>query len=364
LFIILSINGYSQQAADFFPEQTGFTWNYRLSVLDSLNNVIPELGFLRKDSSAFIDEFEAREAYFILSKTGTDEIIQFLPYIDTNYIHLSGSNGYEYFDISEIEFLMGVIDSSLLNNIIPFLGLFDALSGWHLNYMFTQNVNQQYQITSYDTTVVINSTEVPLRFSKNGRRLQDENLETELGTFLCKKFLITNTLNYLAIPPPPLPPIPFPVPIITLRDTIWIAQDNWIVMDIIPSTHIDLKFLNLGEYIIPGLRREIISEVTGVNQEPEEKFYFKLEQNYPNPFNPLTRIKFNISDEGYVSVKVSDILGKEVATLFVGEIDAGNYEIVFNGENFSSGVYFYTLEFSDSDSELNYRITKQMLLIK
>jgi len=364
IFIILSEDIYSQQAADYFPQQPGYRWNYRLSVLDSLNNVIPELIFLRKDSSAFIDEYEGREAYFVLSKTGTDEIIHFLPYIDTNYIHLSGSNGYEYFDISEIEFLMGLIDSSLLNNIIPFLGLFETLSGWQLNYRFAHNVNQEYQIMSYDTTIIYNSLEIPLRFEREGRRLQDENLEIEIGTFLCKKFLITSSLNYLVIPPPPFPPIPIPVPIITLIDTVWIAPGNWIVKDIIPSANIDLTFLNLEEYTIPGLKREIISEVTEAEEKNEEKFTFSLEQNYPNPFNPSTRIRFNINNSGYVSIKVYDILGKEVAILINEELNAGNYEIIFDGKNLSSGIYFYVLEFSDIYSEFYYRIIKQMLLIK
>ncbi len=362
LFIILSANIYSQQAIDYFPQQPGYRWNYRLSVLDSTNNTIPEMIFFRKDSSAFLSEYNGKSAYHILTKTGTEETIQFLPYIDTNYIHLTGSNGYEYFDISELDLLISLIDSSLLNNILPFLGLFESLSGWHLNYKFAQNVNQQYQIRSFDTTVIIDSLEIPLRFNKNGRRLPDENLETEIGTFSCKKFLIINTLNYLVILPPPLPPIP--IPIVTFSDTVWIAPGNWIVKDIIPSTNIDLTLLNLGDYIIPGLKREIISEATGVEENPEEKFSFNLEQNYPNPFNPTTSIKFGINNSGNVSIKVNDILGKEIAILLDEELNRGNYEILFDGKSLSSGVYFYIIEFSDFNSQFNYRITKKMLLIK
>lgn len=360
LFIILSKVIYSQQAIDYFPQQFGYTWNYRLSVLDSANNIIPEMTFFRKDSSAFLSDYNGKEAYHILTKTGTNETIQFLPYIDTNYFHLAGSNGYEYFDISEFDFLISLMDSSFLSNIIP--AIFESFSDWHLNYRFAQNINQEYQVTSFDTTITIDSLEIPLRFTKDGRRLQDNNLETEIGSFPCKKFVITNTLNYLVILPPPLPPIP--VPIVILDDTVWIAPGNWIVSEVIPSTKIDLTFLNLGEFFIPGLKREIISGATGIKENSQIKFAFNLEQNYPNPFNPSAKIKFSISNRGNVSIKVYDVLGKEIKVLINSELNPGNYEVQFDGRNLSSGVYFYTLEFFDFNSEVVNRVTKQMLLIK
>ncbi|OGU71273.1 MAG: hypothetical protein A2V93_01445 [Ignavibacteria bacterium RBG_16_34_14] len=355
LFIFFT-NIYPQQAVDYFPQQLGYKWNYRISILDSNNNIIPEMTLYRIDSSAFLDEYNGMEAYHILSKLGTQETVQFLPYTDTNYVHLTGSNGYEYYKITEIEFLLSVIDSSTLNNIIPFLGLYESLSGWHLNYRFAQNLNSQYPIANYDTTVAIDTIEIPLRFIKNGKRLQDENVESEIGTFLCKKFLITSSLNYLIIPPPPFPPIP--IPFITLRDTVWIAPGNWIVKDVIPSTNIDFTFLNLGEYTIPGLKREITSPITGIEENTEERFSFNLEQNYPNPFNPSTNIKFRILNFGLVSLKVYDVLGVEVATLINEEKPAGVYEITFNASKLASGVYFYKLTTSE------FQETKQMLLLK
>jgi hypothetical protein len=362
VLIFITTNIFAQQASDYFPQQFGYTWNYRLSILDSLNNSIPDLTFNRKDSSAFLSEYNGRDAYNILTKTGTEETIQFLPYVDTNYVHLTDSNGYEYFKISEIEFLLTVIDSSTINNFLPFLGFLESMSDWHLNYKFAQNVNQQYPISSNDTTVIIDSLEIPLRFIKNGKRLEDEDLQTEIGLFSCKKFLITSSLNYLIILPPPLPSIS--VPIIIFNDTVWIAPGNWIVKNITPSSKIDLDFLNLGEYIIPGMQKEIISEVTGVSENLTKEMEFNLEQNYPNPFNPTTKIKFDLNKNGSVSIKVYDVLGKEVISLLNDELNIGNYEITFDGKNLSSGVYFYTLEFSDGKQDLTAKITKQMLLIK
>ena len=85
---------------------------------------------------------------------------------------------------------------------------------------------------------------------------------------------------------------------------------------------------------------------------------YKFEQNYPNPFNPVTHLEFGISKLGFVSLKVYDILGKEVKAL-VNEIrPAGTYSVSFDGSNLSSGVYYYRLE-SGSFTEV-----KRMVLLK
>ncbi len=74
--------------------------------------------------------------------------------------------------------------------------------------------------------------------------------------------------------------------------------------------------------------------------------HFNLTQNYPNPFNPTTTIRFEIGDLGFVSLKVFDLLGREVATLVEGKLDAGQHSDVFKGDNLPSGVYFYRLQSS------------------
>lgn len=85
---------------------------------------------------------------------------------------------------------------------------------------------------------------------------------------------------------------------------------------------------------------------------------YKLHQNYPNPFNPTTNIKYQIQKSGFVTLKVYDILGKEIATL-VNEIQKpGTYEVPFSAENLNSGVYFYKIQSG------NYSETKRMILIK
>jgi hypothetical protein len=85
---------------------------------------------------------------------------------------------------------------------------------------------------------------------------------------------------------------------------------------------------------------------------------FVLYQNYPNPFNPTTSIQYAISNRQFVTLKVYDLLGREVVTLVDELKAAGNYEIDFNARNLPSGVYFYRIQAGDIVQ------TKSMMLIK
>ncbi|RPI72583.1 MAG: T9SS C-terminal target domain-containing protein, partial [Ignavibacteriales bacterium] len=107
------------------------------------------------------------------------------------------------------------------------------------------------------------------------------------------------------------------------------------------------------------------SGTTEVNEETIAEG-FKLFQNYQNPFNPITKIKFNIpgiieSEKmqiQFVTLKVYDVLGNEVGTIINEEKHPGEYELVFDGSNLTSGTYFYRLTFG------NFSETKKLLLIK
>ena len=96
------------------------------------------------------------------------------------------------------------------------------------------------------------------------------------------------------------------------------------------------------------------------NNNPEK---YNLYQNYPNPFNPVTRIKFNIPSfirrgAGVVILKVFDVIGREIMTLVNEQLNPGTYEVTWDATNFSSGVYFYSLETKE------YRETRKMVVIK
>lgn len=85
---------------------------------------------------------------------------------------------------------------------------------------------------------------------------------------------------------------------------------------------------------------------------------FVLSQNYPNPFNPSTKIGYNLSTNSFVTLKVYDILGREIETLVNEEKSIGNYEVEFNASNLPSGTYFYRIAAGD------FIETKKMILVK
>jgi hypothetical protein len=98
--------------------------------------------------------------------------------------------------------------------------------------------------------------------------------------------------------------------------------------------------------------------VTGVNKSELVPGVFALEQNYPNPFNPTSTITYSIAKKGNVELKVFNVLGQEVQTLFSGVQSAGSHTITFNGSRLASGIYFYRLN-SDNQS-----ITKKLVMMK
>jgi hypothetical protein len=83
-----------------------------------------------------------------------------------------------------------------------------------------------------------------------------------------------------------------------------------------------------------------ITEINGGEKYPKE---YTLGQNYPNPFNPSTTIRYQIPDRSFVTLKIYDLLGREVAALVNEEKPAGTYELTWNAEGLPSGVYFYQL---------------------
>ncbi|MBK7104558.1 MAG: T9SS type A sorting domain-containing protein [Ignavibacteriae bacterium] len=85
---------------------------------------------------------------------------------------------------------------------------------------------------------------------------------------------------------------------------------------------------------------------------------YSLSQNYPNPFNPLTTINYQLPKDGHVTLKIYDMLGKEVITLVNEFKTSGKYNIKFDGSNLSSGVYFYKIEAG------NFSDTKKLILMK
>jgi len=143
--------------------------------------------------------------------------------------------------------------------------------------------------------------------------------------------------------------------------------ERWDILDeyIWPNAYVGGSYENeisyLKNWIINRLNwmdeeLDFIDDVSEKEKPVANNYY--LIQNYPNPFNPTSIIRFQIAESGFVTLKVYDVLGREIATLVNEEKPAGSYEVKFDGSNLSSGVYFYRLNF---DSFISI---KKMILLK
>jgi len=340
LSILLTIAGtavFAQQAQDYFPQQPGYRWNYKVIPLDSINNEIDSLSYYRVDSFAVAINFMGRSADLLLSKNGTYNLINYMPYTDSSFFSFENTDGYQFFRISNLGSLVAVLDSIGLDSTL--LGVIQSFEDWYSVFRFNQSVNSEYTIFSKDTTLNLGGTNAPLRFKYLGKRLNDETIQTGAGSFNCKKFLLSTTVSFLLGP--------LPIEFIRLETTKWIAQNVWLVQELTPSKTIDLSVLGYGSFVVPGSKTELIPLITSIENSGEPVREFELSQNFPNPFNPETHIKFTLPETGNVTLKVYDVLGNEVLTLLNGERNYGTYSVAFNPaqNGLASGIYIYELKF-------------------
>lgn len=154
------------------------------------------------------------------------------------------------------------------------------------------------------------------------------------------------------------------------------TQSEWIEesMDLTPYIGHSVKFRFMfksdiavtydGWYIddIKIWGYENTSAVTGNGEIPLK---YSLSQNFPNPFNPITNFSFSLTDEGNAQIEVFDLLGRKITTLVNSQLQAGNYQVSFDGSNLASGIYIYRLTVKNSLSDSPVFIdSKRMLLIK
>jgi hypothetical protein len=110
---------------------------------------------------------------------------------------------------------------------------------------------------------------------------------------------------------------------------------------------------------IGGVWKRPLSQITSVTQPPSNfPINIILNQNYPNPFNPSTTISFSIQSKSFVTLKIFDVIGRDVATLVSEELPAGNQLRQWNAEKLSSGIYFYRLQAG------TFVETKKLVLLK
>ncbi len=149
--------------------------------------------------------------------------------------------------------------------------------------------------------------------------------------------------------------------------TLNFEVDELKVFDVENDTWENVPFENTGDGAVYTIKlrsgsgklyRFVKKDTTGLIKLRKVRGKFSLGQNYPNPFNPATTIKYSIPEAGFVSLKVYDILGNEVAVLVNGNQSPGTHEINFNANNLANGIYFYKLKYGN-----NIQV-KRMILMK
>jgi hypothetical protein len=153
-----------------------------------------------------------------------------------------------------------------------------------------------------------------------------------------------------------------------INEKVYTSPDFLTIRSALPIDNGDIIFTGVVDFDTIFTKNDVYALRTdsllngpppiGVNQINNKiPKFFKLFQNYPNPFNPETSIRFDIPQSSNVTIKVYDILGKEVFSLNEYKL-AGSYEVKFDGSNLASGMYFYSLETK------GYKDVKKMVLLK
>jgi hypothetical protein len=120
-----------------------------------------------------------------------------------------------------------------------------------------------------------------------------------------------------------------------------------------------------GVYTYRAFRSEWPRKTTGVQSQPVFPNNAVLHQNYPNPFNPVTTISVELPESGYASLKIYDVIGREIASLIDTQLEAGQYHYTWNANGNSSGVYFYTLSVSSTPQHAPvFQQTKKLVLAR
>jgi hypothetical protein len=139
----------------------------------------------------------------------------------------------------------------------------------------------------------------------------------------------------------------------------WNEAYTWSHLNHISNLN-NIWYASVGQAFVYHFAQENYQQISTyiAANEPINTAEFTLSQNYPNPFNPTTTVRYEIPELSIVTLKIYDVLGKEVATLVNGEKPVGSYATEINASNLPSGIYFYRLQAG------SFVETKKMLLVK
>ena len=141
-------------------------------------------------------------------------------------------------------------------------------------------------------------------------------------------------------------------------NNVWVPSSNFFQL----CYNFGADYLSVGGGATVDVTYKLI--ITDVTDDKLTANTYSLYQNYPNPFNPSTVIQYALPYESNVSISVYNTLGEVVKTFNEGAKQTGSYNVNFNGEGLSSGIYLYNLNAVSIDGKQNFQATKKMLLIK
>lgn len=345
LLLIVSTVGFAQKAtADFFPDSTGYRWIYQNTPLDSNNLPLSDLTTFQVDSFVADNQmYENKTAKLILSKPDYQQ-----PATDSLFFGFEENDVWSYF---QPDLLSGFGDS------LGIVNLLNSNAGWYDLFRF--NTGLAYTVFSKDTMLTLDSLVLPLRFAIKGKKNSDINLTTEIGSFLCKRFVLTASISfvvnqYIAIP------------LVQIPDTVYIASENWIVRQARASQLIDLSQLTeltgssftIPKFYLNGRVSQVVDSIPQVGIQLSDKKSELKASNYPNPFNNQTVIAYTIPQTRLLKMKIYDITGRLVYSKNILHLAAGSHYEYLNMNSFSGGIYTYTIEAD------NQKINGKLVLVK
>ncbi len=344
-FIVTGISiAWGQGAGDYFPSRIGNSWRYQRFVLDTLQNQVVGSKTVVVDSLTGTKQISDTLASILVSNDNSGA--------ESTYVSVVGTTISEY-----------VVGYPRITSLLPVdslgLGFVWNYQHWYpfIKYASTIGVIDTLLYIK-NKTVMFQGHPLTLVIYVTTTRLADTSITVPSGTYLATRFQIALYVNL----PKSVPPIGHvEVPLFLLVDKLYISKNSWLVMEVQPSTYYPLNndpLYNVAKTQLPGFIRTLESaSITSIGDRAAMPREFMVEQNYPNPFNPTTVISYQLVVNSFVTVKVYDELGREVATLINGEQASGSHSVLWDAANFSSGVYFY-----DVNAGSNHEMKKMVLL--